>query len=95
MRDSEYDFGKDRFDLILFSWTRPTSAAEARKVVQSLKPGGIVVMECGADWYTTNGVLKLFDPLQVVRYEIATGKSDFFNRSEMEILRLVSRKLGS
>jgi protein-L-isoaspartate O-methyltransferase len=45
VRDSEYDFGKERFDLILFSWTMPF--VPVQKVQDSLKPGGIVVMECG------------------------------------------------
>ena len=41
VRDSEYDFGKDRFDLIVFSWSMPLVPIE--RVVDSLKPGGIVV----------------------------------------------------
>jgi SAM-dependent methyltransferase len=91
VRDREYEFGKDRFDLVLFSWTMP-DAEHARKVASALKPGGIVVMECGADWVDRNGMLKLFDELQIVRYEIVNAKSDFFNRSEMEVLRLVARR---
>jgi SAM-dependent methyltransferase len=39
VRDSEYDFGKERFDLVLFSWTMPL--VPVQKVVDSLKPGGI------------------------------------------------------
>ncbi|MBC7924543.1 MAG: methyltransferase domain-containing protein [Bryobacteraceae bacterium] len=95
VRDSEYEFGKARFDLVLFSWTmpEPVNAQQlAQKVAESLKPGGIVVMECGADWVGRNGMLKLFDGLQVVRYEILMAKSDFFDRGEMEVLRLVARK---
>jgi SAM-dependent methyltransferase len=91
VRDSEYDFGKARFDLVLFSWASP-GPEYAAKVADSLKPGGIVVMECGADWVGRNGMLKLFDALQIVRYEIVTAKSDFFDRREMEVLRLVARK---
>ena len=91
VRDSEYDFGKERFDLVLFSWTDP-APQYVPKVVDSLRPGGIVVMECGADWAGRNGMLKLFDALQIVRYEIVTAKSDFFNRREMEVIRLVARK---
>lgn len=91
VRDSEYDFGKERFDLVLFSWMQP-APQYVPKIVDSLKPGGIVVMECGADWAPRNGMLKLFDPLQIVHYEIATGNSDFYDRREMEIIRLVARK---
>jgi 2-polyprenyl-3-methyl-5-hydroxy-6-metoxy-1,4-benzoquinol methylase len=91
VRDSEYDFGKDRFDLVLFSWVVP-GPEFAGKIEGSLKPGGIVVMECGADWVGRNGMLRLFDALQIVRYEIVTSKSDFFDRRDMEVLRLVARK---
>jgi SAM-dependent methyltransferase len=91
VRDTEYDFGRERFDLVLFSWTMPNSK-HARKVVDALKPGGLVVMECGADWVGRNEMPKLFDALQIIRYEIAFAKSDFFNRREMEVLRLVARK---
>ena len=64
----------------------------AGKVAGSLKPGGIVVMECAADWVGRNEMLRLFDALQIVRYEIVTSKSDFYNRGDMEVLRLVARK---
>ena len=69
---------------------RPGGAGIGASVVPELLVGAVNGVEVLA-----NGVLKLFGPLQVVRYEIATGKSDFFNRSEMEILRLVVRKPGA
>ncbi len=91
VRDSEYDFGKERFDLVLFSWTMPL--VPVQKVVDSRKPGGIVVMECGADFVSgRNEILHMFDPLQIVRYEIVRAKSDFYDRRETDVLRLVARK---
>lgn len=91
VRDSEYEFGRERFDLVLFSWTM-ADRTNAGRAIESLKPGGLVVMECGADWVGRNEMLKIFDALQIIRYEIIVAKSDFFNRSEMEVLRLVARK---
>jgi SAM-dependent methyltransferase len=90
VRDSEYEFGKERFDLIVFSWTMPLVPVE--RVLNSLKPGGIVVMECGADFVGRNGMLKMFDPLQIVSYEIVRAKSDFYDRRETDVLRLVAKK---
>jgi len=91
VRDSEYDFGKERFDLVLFSWTMPL--VPIQKVVDSLKPGGIVVMECGSDFLSgRNEMLHMFDPLQIVHYEIIRAKSDFYDRRETDVLRLVARK---
>ena len=91
VRDSEYDFGKQRFDLILFSWTMPVVPVE--KVIDSLKPGGIVVMECGPEFNNSrNAMLHLFDPLEIVHYEIVRDKSDFVDRRETDVVRLVARK---
>ncbi len=91
VRDSEYEFGKERFDLVLFSWTMPL--VPVQKVADSLKPGGIVVMECGADFLSgRNEMLHVFDPLQIIRYEIVRAKSDFYDRRDTDVLRMVARK---
>jgi SAM-dependent methyltransferase len=91
VRDSEYEFGKERYDLVLFSWSMPL--VPIQKVVDSLKPGGIVVMECGADFVSgRNQMLHMFDPLQIMHYEIIRAKSDFYDRRETDVLRLVARK---
>jgi SAM-dependent methyltransferase len=90
VRDSEYAFAKERFDLILFSWTMPLVPVQG--VVDSLKHEGIVVMECGADFVGRNEMLKLFDSLQIVFYEIVRARSDFYDRRETDVLRLLARK---
>lgn len=91
VRDSDYDFGKERFDLILFSWTMPL--VPIQKVVAALKPGGIVVMECGTDFLPTrNAMLHLFDPLEIEHYEIVRDKSDWEGRRVVDIIRLVAKK---
>lgn len=91
VRDSEYDFGKERFDLVLFSWSMPL--VPVQRVVDSVKAGGIVVMECGTDYLPDrNAMLHLFDPLEIVHYEIVRDKSDWEGRREVDIIRLVARK---
>lgn len=90
VRDSQYEFGKERFDLILFSWSMPL--VPVQRVVDALKPGGVVVMECGADFVGRNEMLKMFDALRVERYEIVVAKSDFYDRRETEVVRMVARK---
>lgn len=89
-RDSEYEFGKERFDLILFSWAMPF--VPVQRVVDALKPGGMVVMEAAVDYVGRNGMLKMFDALKIVRYEIVRTKADFYERQEIEVLRLVAIK---
>lgn len=91
VRDSEYDFGKERFDLILFSWSMPL--VPIQRVVDSLKPGGFVVMECGTDYLPDrNAMLHLFDLLVIEHYEVVREKSDWEGRREVDIIRLVARK---
>ncbi|MGC9971372.1 MAG: class I SAM-dependent methyltransferase [Bryobacteraceae bacterium] len=88
--DSEYEFGKERFDLIVFSWAMPLT--DVRKVVDALKPGGVVLMECAVDYVGRNGMLKLFDDLRIERYEILRTVADWYDRRETETLRLVATK---
>jgi SAM-dependent methyltransferase len=88
--DSEYDFGKERFDLILFSWAMPL--IEMKRIVDSLKPGGFVVMECALDYVGRNGMLKKFDDLRIERYEIVRGVADWYDRREIDILHLIAQK---
>ena len=88
--DSEFDFGKERFDLVVFSWAMPLVPVE--RVVEALKPGGRVVMECAADFFGRNGMLKMFDALKILRYELVVGKADFYGRRQTEILRMVAVK---
>ena len=39
-------------------------------------------MECAADYVGRNGMLKMFDALQITRYEIVRTKADWYNRIE-------------
>ena len=82
---------KERFDLILVSWTKPL--VPAQKGVNSLSPGGIVVMECGQEFVSErNSILPLVDSLLIARYEIVRTKADWGDRREMDVFRLVARK---
>ena len=88
--DDQFSFGIDRFDLVLFSWAMPLIPVE--RVVASLKHGGMVVMEAAADYVGRNGMLKMFDALEIRRYEIVHEKADFYDRQEIDIVRLVAIK---
>jgi SAM-dependent methyltransferase len=88
--DKDFDFGKEQWDLILFSWVPPT--ASAARVVEALRPGGIVVVEAGRTWFPQNGLLKMFEPLRIVHYTDERAASDFYSRAEMNVVRLVAEK---
>ena len=88
--DNQYNFGKERFDLILFSWSMPL--IDVQTVIDSLKPGGLVVMECDESYVGRNGMLKMFDPLRIVHYEIVTAKPDWWDRDQADIIQMIAIK---
>ena len=89
--DTEFDFGTEQWDLILYSWVSPF--ASAKKAIAGLKPGGIVVLESGSMLFPRKDVLpELFAPLRVVQNSEVRAASDFFERREMDILRFVAEK---
>lgn len=89
--DTKYDFGKEKWDLVLYSWTAPSEGMHPR-VIESLKRGGIVVHEGGGEWFARNAWLKQFDSLRILRYEYVVAKSDYFGRREIPTVRFVAQK---
>ena len=83
----DFDFGENRWDLVVLSYVTVRDIAD--RVVRSLKPGGIVVVEAfhrdvtrarpvGAGVvFDSNELLTLFAKLRVLRYEDADATSDF------------------
>jgi hypothetical protein len=61
-------------------------------MARAARSGGIIVVECGADFVGRNEMLRRFDALQIVRYEIVRAKSDFYDRRDTDVLRMVARK---
>ncbi len=92
-RDTEYDFGESKWDLILFSWTK-TPLDTYDKIVRSLKPGGIVVTEGNAESDEADllKIVRMSGSLRILKYEIVRAKADYFLRKEMEIVRLLAEK---
>lgn len=99
--DDQFEFGKEQWDLVVLSYVGFRTALP--RVVQGLKPGGLVVVEAfhrdslkngpiGAGVvFNTNELLKLFEGFRVIRYEDVEDKSDFgpgINR----VVRLVAQK---
>ncbi len=99
--DASFDFGQDRWDLIVLSYVGAREFVD--RVVRSLKPGGLVVVEGfhrdvtkanpvgGAVVFDTNELPRLFSRLRVLRYEDVEAKNDFgvnLNRA----VRLLAQK---
>ena len=81
-----FDFGTDRWDLILLSYAG--GGELVRQVQSALKPGGIVVVEAfhedalrkfkiGGSLFSTGELPHLFQELRTLRYEEPIAQPDF------------------
>lgn len=85
----KFDYGKQRWDLVVGMYMHHYLTRNAAKVVDSLKPGGILVIEAiqrdvnkaglqGERYgHFTNELPKVFDGLRVLLYEDTTAKADW------------------
>jgi SAM-dependent methyltransferase len=101
LRDDQFDFGKDKWNLIVFSYVGVRSLVG--RAYDSLAPGGMVVVEAfhrdatrtdmiGSDVvFDTNELLKLFERFRVIRYEDTEDVSDF-GRKRLRLVRLCAQK---
>ena len=100
--DEHFDWGRDRWDLILLSYVGARGLVS--QVVASLKPGGVVVVEAfhrdatknasigGGVVFDTNELLQLFHELRVIQYEDAPAVADFGARQATRVVRLAAEK---
>lgn len=98
----KFDFGRNRWDLIVLSYV--SFREELPKIIESLAPGGMVVVEGfhrdttlkrpvgGGVVFDTNELLKLFSPLRVVQYEDLEGPTDFGLGEPNRLVRLAAVK---
>jgi 2-polyprenyl-3-methyl-5-hydroxy-6-metoxy-1,4-benzoquinol methylase len=97
----EFDFGEDRWDLILLSYVGGREMKD--QVTRSLKAGGIVILEAfhrdatkgtpigPAVVFDTAEVPSLFRNLRVVRYEEPLASSDF-GQTQVRLVRYCAEK---
>jgi SAM-dependent methyltransferase len=89
--DTDFDFGKEQWDLILYSWVAP--GRSAAKAIEALKPGGVIVVESSTALLPNKDILlQWFTPLRVLQHTQGPGKSDFFGRQDQEIIRFLAEK---
>jgi hypothetical protein len=64
-----------------------------QQVVDSLRPGGIVVIVCGMQFNPSrNLILHTWDPLVIEHYEIVRDRSDWEGRRDVDIIQMVAKK---
>jgi hypothetical protein len=87
LEKSEFDFGENRWDLILISYAGGRGLTD--RVQRALKPGGILLVEAfhrdatkgrcigGGVVFDTGELPSLFSGLRVIRYEEPVETADF------------------
>jgi 2-polyprenyl-3-methyl-5-hydroxy-6-metoxy-1,4-benzoquinol methylase len=92
-RDDEFEYGSDRWDLIVVTYVRDLTAEDARLFRRALRHGGIVVYENGAD--RGNAVLRAFLGYRIVRFEDVETTPDWNPQNKIRVQRLIAEKDGS
>jgi SAM-dependent methyltransferase len=99
--DEEFEFGREQWDLIVLSYVSLRHLTA--RVYDSLKPGGLVVVEAfhqdatkestigGGVVFDSNELLRLFDRYRIVRYEDADAIGDF-GLKKTRVVRLAAQK---
>lgn len=96
MSDEEFPFGTAQWDLIAIVY--PIEKRSVFRVRQALRPGGVVVIECGHKdgkdvpfEYDTNELLRIFEGFKIRKYEDTVGMHDWM-RKELRLVRLIAEK---
>jgi SAM-dependent methyltransferase len=102
----DFEMGSNRWDLIVGMYVHGVMLRESARVVEALRPGGLLVVEGfhrdvmkeGVDGlsggllgYTSNTLLRHYLGLRVLRYEETRGLADW-RRIDAPLVRLVARK---
>jgi SAM-dependent methyltransferase len=100
-----FDYGKQRWDLVVGMYMHGLITRNANKIIDALKPGGIIVIEGfhrdinqetltgGSLGYQTNELLKAFDRLHVLYYEDTIAAADWGRgQPKSPIVRFLARR---
>jgi 2-polyprenyl-3-methyl-5-hydroxy-6-metoxy-1,4-benzoquinol methylase len=87
-----YDPGRGKYDLILCTYAASLASAQSRKILEALKPGGLLIVE-GSE-FQPNQLLRTYGKLRVLRYEDRVDRAEWANggESRTQVFRLVARK---
>jgi SAM-dependent methyltransferase len=101
----EFDFGRSTWDLVVMSyaWIPLDDPALIARIVDSIKPGGLLVFEHHldvsgrphqkGDWVPVPKELpSIFNRLQAVKYEETVAPPDWGGKQQGELVRLLAKK---
>jgi len=89
-RDDEFDYGTERWNLIVVTYVKDLTADDARIFWRALKPGGIVVYVNGAG--ENNAVLKAFLGFRIVRFEDVETNAEWNPERKTREQHLIAEK---
>lgn len=99
-----FDYGKNQWDLVIGMYMHSLITNNAEKIMESLKPGGLLVIEGfhrdlnqesvqgGYFGFFTNQLLRTFDRLRILHYQDLTTRAEWGGRTQRPIVRFVARK---
>lgn len=88
--DEQFDFGSERWDLIVVTYVRHLSREDADRFWRALRPGGLVVYENAAA--ANNDVLLAFGAYRIIRWEDVLDAPDWGTGGQIRLQRLVAEK---
>lgn len=97
---------QNRFDVILCMYVQDLATKNAKKIMDMLKPGGLLIIEgyhqaapalAGQPGYSTNQLLRTFNRLHILRYEDREMQPEWTpaqnsGNARVPVIRLVARK---
>jgi SAM-dependent methyltransferase len=89
-RDDQFDLGTNQWDLIVMTFVRTPTKADADKFWQALKPGGLFLYEDGAD--DDHSVLDAFHQFRIRFFEDVKDHGDWNPQVVNRHQRLVAEK---
>jgi 2-polyprenyl-3-methyl-5-hydroxy-6-metoxy-1,4-benzoquinol methylase len=88
--DDQFDFGKNRWDLIVVTYVRLLGETDAARLWEALKPGGIVIYENGES--SGNKLLRAFLRYRIVQFEDVEATPDWIPSQKGLVERLIAQK---
>jgi SAM-dependent methyltransferase len=104
-RFETFDAGRERYDLIVCTYVQALATRQARKLIDALKPGGLLLVEdhhlesplAHGEGYGDNELLRAFSKLRIVRYEDRVMAAEWTapGAERGTVVRLVAQKKRS
>jgi predicted TPR repeat methyltransferase len=94
----QMDYGRNRFDLVVFTYMGGERDGMAAKITDALKPGGLLVIEhflrqAGMTvGYEPGALPKLYPALEVLRYAEEDSNPDYDQQVKGRVVRFLARK---